>query len=68
VVGSLRVFEIYRTGSSMILILFPIPRPQGSLISNVPKHAELVVKKKNIEKPPPPPHCKTHASRTDKLE
>jgi len=59
VVGSLRVFEIYRTGSSMILILFQIPRPQGSLISNVPKHAELVVIKRDIQRTPPP-HTAKH--------
>jgi len=75
-VGSLKVFEIYRTGNSLvlILILIQIPRPKGSLFSNVPKHAEPVVIKRDIQRtalsphPPHHPHCKTHASRTDKLE
>ncbi len=58
--GSPRVFEIYRTGSSLILIWFQIPRPDGSLIWNVPKHAEPAVIKKRHSKnhaplPPPPP-------------
>jgi hypothetical protein len=52
------------------LILFQKPRPEGSLILNVPKHAELVVIKRDIQRTalPPPIYTAKHASRTDKLE